>query len=437
MSAVALEILDITCSYGSTPVLNGITFRIHKGDFVGIIGPNGSGKSTILKTISRVLTPRSGKVLLLNRDIYSINRAEIARRLAVVPQEARMDFDFTVEEIVLMGRLPHLGRFEKEGQKDLARAREAMDLTRTLHLAPRSITELSGGEKQKVIIARALTQEPEVLLLDEPTSHLDINHQTEILDLMKKLCRKNQLTIVMVLHDLNMAAQYCDYLVLLSGGKVFALGPPQEVITAANIKAVYGSDVIITNHPVRNRPMVIPLSKLDNVSSQKMWNFSVHVVGGGGAASPLLQELVTRGYKVTSGVLNTGDSDWEKAKALGIQVVEAPPFSAISETCYQKNLKFMQKADAVILASIPFGFGNLKNLEAVIQAAAAGRFVIVLEENDISKRDYTNGKASGIYYRLVSSKTYIVNSIKEVTTVLEQKVSSCKLFRHHSDTKST
>jgi len=421
MSAVALEILDIICSYGSTPVLNGVTFRIGKGDFVGIIGPNGSGKSTILKTISRVLTPRSGKVLLLNQDIYSITRPKIARKLAVVSQETKIDFDFTAEEIVLMGRLPHLSKFEKESQKDLARARKAMELTRTLHLAPRIITELSGGEKQRVIIARALTQEPEILLLDEPTSHLDINHQTEILDLMKKLSNKNKLTVVVVLHDLNMAAQYCDYLILLSGGKVFALGPPQEVITASNIKAVYNSDVIITNHPVYDRPMVTPLSKPEDVSTRKMQDFSVHVVGGGGAASPLLQELVTRGYKVTSGVLNTGDSDWEKAKALGIQVVEAPPFSTISEAFYQKNLKFMQRADAVILASIPFGPGNLKNLEAVIQTAAAGRFVIVLEENNISRRDYTGGKASAIYRKMVNAKTCIVHSVKEVIAVLEQE----------------
>jgi len=319
-----------------------------------------------------------------------------------------------------MGRLPHLGKFENEGQKDLVRARKAMELTGTLHLAPRFVTELSGGEKQRVIIARALTQEPEVLLLDEPTSHLDINHQTEILDLMKKLSMENQLTVVMVLHDLNLAAQYCDYLILLSGGKVFAIGPPKEVITAANIKTVYNSDIIITNHPVLNRPMVTPLSKLENFSTRKTSNFSVHVVGGGGAASPLLQELVARGYKVTSGVLNIGDSDWEKARVLGIQVVEAPPFSSISETCYRENLKFMQMADAVILPNIPFGFGNLKNLEAVTHTAFFGRFVIILEESNISSRDYTGGIASKIYNKLAGSKAHILHSIKEVAAVLKQ-----------------
>ncbi|MDI3535192.1 MAG: cobalamin transport system ATP-binding protein [Thermosediminibacterales bacterium] len=426
MSAVALQIHDIICSYGSRPVLDGITFRINKGDFVGIIGPNGSGKTTLLKTISRVLTPRSGKIVLLNKDINFMTRPEIARRLAVVAQDNRIDFDFTVEEVVLMGRLPHLRRFEKESQKDLAKAHKAMELTRTSHLASRLITELSGGEKQRVMIARALTQQPEVLLLDEPTSHLDINHQTEILDLMKKLSRENKLTIAAVLHDLNTAAHYCDYLILLSEGKVFALGSPQEVITADNIKAVYNSDVLVTNHPVYKRPMVTPLSRLEESPEREMLNFSVHVVGGGGAASPLLQKLVTSGYRVTAGVLNISDSDWQKAKALGIPVVEAPPFSAITEKGYKNNLELMQKADAVILASIPFGFGNLKNLEAVLAAAQNGRFTIVLEEDDITRRDYTDGEASKIYYNLIKNEVYIVHSIKEVLDVLAQEVKKCK-----------
>ncbi|MDK2821539.1 MAG: cobalamin transport system ATP-binding protein [Clostridia bacterium] len=420
MCTGVLDVHEIFCSYGNTPILKGVNFSIPKGNFLGIIGPNGSGKSTILKTISRVLTPASGKVILLDQDINSITRVEMSRRLAVVPQETRIDFDFTVEEIVLMGRLPHLGKFKKESQRDFDLAREAMELTGTLHLAHRKITELSGGEKQRVIIARALTQEPEVILLDEPTSHLDINYQTEVLDLMKKLSRENQLTVVMVLHDLNMAAQYCDYLVLLSRGKVFAQGSPQEVMTAPNIKAVYNSDVIITNHPVNNRPMLIHLSKTDNSSSKKTDNISIHVVGGGGASSLLLQELVTFGYKVTCGVLNVGDSDWEKARALGIEIVAAPPFSAISETCYQKNLEFMKEADVVILASIPFGSGNLKNLEAVLEINSKNnsRSLIVLEEDDISKRDYTGGKASDIYHKLIKAKPSVVHSIKEVTTIL-------------------
>ena len=185
---VDLKIEGVDCSYDSVKILENVSFSVQTGNFLGILGPNGSGKTTLLKSISRVLKPRKGAVLLDEINIYKIKPVEVARKLAVVPQESSIGFSFTVQNVVLMGRNPHLGRFESESPEDIAIAKKAMEYTGTLHLANRLVTELSGGERQRVIIARALTQQPKVLLLDEPTTHLDISNQLEIMDLIKQLC---------------------------------------------------------------------------------------------------------------------------------------------------------------------------------------------------------------------------------------------------------
>lgn len=208
-----LDVKDIDVFYGDRKVLERICLSAESG-LKGIIGPNGSGKTTLLKSISRVLKPKSGIILLNGKDVYELKAKDIAKDMTVVSQDTSTKFDFTVRDVVLMGRAPHLGRFEMEKREDMEIAEKAMKLTKTWHLADRTITEISGGEKQRVIIAKALAQEPKVLLLDEPTSHLDINYQIEILDLIKALSK--ELVVIAVFHDLNLAARYCDELILLS-----------------------------------------------------------------------------------------------------------------------------------------------------------------------------------------------------------------------------
>ncbi len=201
-----LDIRSISVNYGAIKVLEDVSFIAEKGECIGIIGPNGSGKSTLLKTLSKILKPSSGKVVLCDKELERYSAKELAKNMAVVPQDTNIDFDFTCLEVVLMGRNPHMKRFELEGKKDMDIARESMVLTNTWHLRERPLTEISGGERQRVIIARALAQEPSVLLLDEPVSHLDINHQIEILDLVERLKKERGLVVIVVLHDLNLAA---------------------------------------------------------------------------------------------------------------------------------------------------------------------------------------------------------------------------------------
>jgi iron complex transport system ATP-binding protein len=253
-----MELQNIWLSYTGNVVVKDVTFQIMPGEMVGLIGPNGSGKSTIIKAISRVISTYSGKILLDGKDISKTPRGELARLLSVVPQMPLLPSTFTAFEIVLMGRNPHLGLFQYEGAKDVAITWQAMKVTATQSLAERRVGELSGGEIQRLVIARALAQQPKSILLDEPTANLDIRHQIEILDLIKSLCLENNLTVLAALHDLNLATQYCDRLILINNGQVHAQGTPEEVINSQNIKEVYGAEGCVYTHPVNGLPAVLP-----------------------------------------------------------------------------------------------------------------------------------------------------------------------------------
>lgn len=254
MSA-AIEIQNLIFAYGARRVLDGISLAIGKGEMVGVLGPNGSGKTTLLKILSGVLRVR-GAVRLGGRVIEDYTRSELSRLAAVVPQESAIHFPFTAAEIVLMARASHHGRLALESAADLDAARRSMAATETAELADRYLHELSGGEKQRVLIARALAQEAEILLLDEPAAFLDLKHQKGVFDLMRRLNGERGLTIVAALHDLNLAALYFPRLLLLGDGKIFRDGLPEEVLTEANIRAVYGVEVRVERPGPERRPHV-------------------------------------------------------------------------------------------------------------------------------------------------------------------------------------
>jgi len=344
-----------------------------------------------------------------------MNPLEAARKMAVVPQETAVNFPFTVEEIIMMGRSPHLGRFQAEGKRDYEITGRSMDLTNTRHLAGRQVTAISGGERQRVIIAKALAQEPELILLDEPTSHLDINQQVEILSLLQRMNREGGLTVLAVFHDLNLAAQFCDLMILLQRGKAYRVGKPEEVLTAGSIEEVYGTRVLVKKHPVTGRPAVFLLTRGGQEAPGKG---RVHVVCGGGAGVAVLGLLAERGFTVTTGVLNVGDIDWETAKYLGLEMTEEAPFSDISDHSYRENLELIQRADACVLVSIPFGRGNLKNLEAVSRACAWGKPVLLVEEQAIEERDFTGGEAVQRYNQLKEQGAVVLRDGAEVPEVL-------------------
>ena len=253
---------EVSFSYPGREVLNGISLDIGRGERFGLLGPTGSGKSTFVRLLSRVLRPTRGRISLGGRDLAAVSARDLARRVAVVPQETALDFPFSVLEVVLMGRAPHLGGFGFEGDRDLEAAERAMARAGVADLAERFFHELSGGEKQRVVIARALAQEPEVLLLDEPTTFLDIKHVVDIFELLSTLSSEQGITLIVILHDLNLAALYLTRLALLKGGRLLACGHPEEVLTYRNIRETYDTDVYIQRNDLTGRLNVLPLGQV-------------------------------------------------------------------------------------------------------------------------------------------------------------------------------
>ena len=252
-----ISLRQVSFSYSDTPVLHHIDLVVEKGEMVALLGPNGSGKTTLIKLLSGVLRPTAGEVHLDGSILSRLKRREVAQRVAVVPQQFSMPFAFTLREVVLLGRTPFHSLFSDEGERDHRVVQQAIERIGIAALKERFFNELSGGERQKAILAMTLAQEPKILLLDEPTAHLDINHQVEILDLVKRLNREQGVTVIGAMHDLNMAALYFDRLLLLKEGRIFADGTPEKVLTAETIKEVFSASVQVTQHPLTKSPHVI------------------------------------------------------------------------------------------------------------------------------------------------------------------------------------
>ncbi|MDD5312477.1 MAG: ABC transporter ATP-binding protein [Dehalococcoidia bacterium] len=246
---------EATFGYGGNITLKSISLKSRPGELLGIIGPNGSGKTTLLKGLSGLLKALKGEVLFNSTDITRIEHRTIAKKIALVPQNAVLPDLFTALEIVLMGRTPHLGLLGHESEKDFRIALQAMKVTRTVHLVQRRINEISGGEKQRLIIARALAQEAEILLLDEPTANLDINYQVETFSVLHKLCTDSNLTVVTALHDLNLACQFCHRLIMLRDGLIYKQGTPSDIINSSSIEKVFDAHVQVYPHPVNSLPV--------------------------------------------------------------------------------------------------------------------------------------------------------------------------------------
>jgi iron complex transport system ATP-binding protein len=252
----SLAVKDLSHCYGKRSVLSSISFSVQEGEFFIIIGPNGSGKTTLVKTISGAIRPQKGQLEIFGRPIRSYSGKALARNVAVVPQMPPADVPFTVAEVVLMGRSPHLNLLEIEKRRDLELAQRAMSFTNVEHLAGRRFDQLSAGERQRAFIARAICQQPRIIVLDEPTAPLDLAHQVHVMDLLERLRSEEKITIIMVSHDLNLAGFYADRLLLLKDGGVVSLGKPDEVLTFQTLEQAYGCVLLVDENPVKKVPRV-------------------------------------------------------------------------------------------------------------------------------------------------------------------------------------
>lgn len=399
MTRIDIENVDVRL--GGVQILDSVSAHVDDGRFVGLVGPNGAGKSTLLRTINAILKPAAGTVLLDDEDVHDLSAKAASRRVATVPQDTTLSFEFDVRDVVAMGRTPYQSRFGGREAVDDAHVDRALERTETDVFADRSIDEVSGGERQRVILARALAQDAPILLLDEPTASLDINHQVQTLELVRELVDEEGKTVIAAIHDLNLAAHYCDDLVLVADGRVLATGTPDDVLTESNLETAFGTRAVVSRHPITGAVYVTALPTAPDDTRNK----HVHVVGGGGTVSRLLYLLSAAGFDVSVGVLNEGDSDLETARTLGLETVTETPFAPISERAQQEAAVFVADADVTVLADVEVGVGNVANLEL----AADAESLVVVEDRPFEERNYA-GSDAAVRYEALCDRAEVVES---------------------------
>jgi iron complex transport system ATP-binding protein len=413
-----VDVIDLDVSYGAHKILEMISFHADAGEILGIIGPNGSGKTTLLKAMSRIVAPDNGEVYLNDHNMNELDFRELAQQVAVVPQDISINFDYTVRDIVMMGRHPYIGRFSSETAADLEICNRAMHLAKVAHLADASVHEISGGERQRVLIARALAQEPKILLLDEATSNLDISHQIEILNIIRGLTGK--ITVISVFHDLNLAAYYCDRLIMLKEKHIFAVGTPENVLTRETLDAVYGIDALVKIHPLTGKPYILPVYANTPAAEPE---HSVHVICGGGTGSDLLYALHREGFRLSAGVLNVFDTDYATATALNIPCITEAPFSAISSEAREGLGRCLDAADVVVVTAMPIGQGNIDNIR-ILKQLAGKPILIFAGNNGNAIEDHSDGEATEILGNLEQAGAERVDDIGKLVRVLKSPLRS-------------
>ncbi len=387
----------VTAGYGPSPVVREVDLRVRPGEVVGLVGPNGSGKTTLVRVASRALRPSTGDVRVGGRDLDHLGAREAARLVAVVPQDVQPAFSYTALELVLMGRTPYLSAWGGGGPEDWARVRAAMAATNVQHLADRPVDELSGGERRLVVLAQALAQDAPVLILDEPTTHLDVRHVLDLLGIVRGLAARDGTAVLAILHDLNLASSACDRLVVLDRGAVVAEGVPERVVTPELLRTVYGVEADVVTDELSGRPSV---RMGPPRPSPPRLGRRAHVIGGAGRGAMAIRRLVEAGYDVSVGVLHASDTDASIAERLNLVRVSVPPFSHIDAEAVDACRELLLGSDLVVVCDAPFGPGNVANLRLALAAADAGIEIVLLEQQPIRERDFTGGEATELWDRL-------------------------------------
>jgi cobalamin transport system ATP-binding protein len=430
-AAIAFE--DVAFSYraAAEPVAQGVSVAIQPGEMVALLGPNGAGKSTLLKLASGALRPQRGRVTLGGRDMRSLSREAVARRVAMAPQDFGVQFSYTVRQIVELGRTPHLGSWGVMRAADRRAVDEAMDLVGVTPLADRVFAELSGGERQWALIALTLAQQAPTLLLDEPTAHLDIRRQIETLELLRRLNHTRGLTVLAAMHDINLAARYFPRLALFKR-RIVADGPPASALDPATLSALYETPVRVGILRGDERlsvqlPPVVEAGDGAPVSAVAAPPIQAHVVAGGGSGELLMRALADAGIPFSAGPLNVGDSDHALAERLAALVLTEPPYAPVSPEGLAAAREHIAEAGALVICPSPLGPGNVALLDAALQARQHGARVIVLEPGaaedasrplaHVAARDFS-GRGIAAYEALLAAGAVVAFSPAAVVALL-------------------
>lgn len=432
-NAPVLQVQHVSFGYNqqSGLFLYDISVQVAGGEMIALLGPNGSGKTTLLRLLSGFLQPQQGQIMLKGQDIKQWGRRAASRHIAVVPQELNMPFAFTVEQMVGLGRTPFVSSFLGTLTKqDHLIVQDAMEVTGIGALSERIFNELSGGERQRVMIAMALAQQPTILLLDEPTSHLDIKYQVETLELVHMLNQQRGVTVIAAMHDLNLAARYFPRLLLFQRGIVADAGPA-EVLEPGLLGRVYGINVQVGILRGAQHLSVLPPSAASMAEQEHHFQSRVHVVAGGGSGELLMRALADAHIPFTAGPLHIGDSDYALALRLADEVIDEQPYTAISSIAIERLRACLARVSQLILCPAPVGPGNLPLLQEALHAAQNGLEVILLalpgnvvhaptslaeqiQATGITERDYTGGEAQQLTSMLLQSGASVVGSVGEV-----------------------
>ena len=384
---------EVSLSFGDLSVLEDVSLTIEPGEFVGFVGPNGAGKTTLLRAISGVLEPDSGTVTIDGTDVHDLSSRASSRLVSVVPQDTSLSFSFPVRDVVEMGRHPHRSRFSSATPEDRAAVERALERTRTAELADRPIDEVSGGQRQRVVLARAIAQATPVMLLDEPTASLDVNHQVETLELVRELVDEGR-TVIAAIHDLDLAARYCDRLVLLADGAVARDGPPSTVLTGEALADSFDANAVVTPNPVTGTETVTTLADAREMETAFTSRPDrVHVLGTGTAAAGVVARLEGAGIDVTLGPVSSGDAAAETARSTGVETVETAPFAGLAAEDRAAAEGLIREADVTVLADLVLGAGSRPLLD-VLEATAG---LVVVETRPLSERDFAGADARGRY----------------------------------------
>ncbi len=410
-----LDVNAVGYAFGSKTVLTDVDMTCAEGELVGILGPNGCGKTTLMRCMAGYLVPDAGSISYNSRPLGDLPPRDLARIRAVVEQQLVTPFDFSVYEYVMLGRTPYLGRFGSETAEDRRYVEEALGLTGSSPFRDRLIGTLSGGELQRVMIARALAQRPGILLLDEPTSHLDVRYRLEIMHLLRDLAGER--AVVAVIHDINDAYAFCDRVLLLRQGRPVAFGPPADVLTSEALGEVFGVVASPLEHPGTVTPV---LSFSLPPSARRRQAGRVVVITGGGSGRHVIASLVHGGYDVRVGVLNEGDRDLELARSLRCPAVTEPPFSRIAENSLESLRTWCMDADAIVLAAMPVGEGNLGNLIVAEEMLGKKPLVLFAHDQDYGCLDFTGGRGEEAYHA-VARAAPIAASIEELLMLIERE----------------
>ncbi|MDX5760609.1 ABC transporter ATP-binding protein [Clostridioides difficile] len=371
-----LKTNNLSVGYNNKVVISNINVEAKNGEILCLLGSNGAGKTTLLRSLSKLISPIKGEIYLNGVNINCISRKALSKKMALVLTNRLLGDLMTVQDIVNIGRYPYTGFFGSLSKKDLIMVDEALESVDALHLKKRYFDELSDGEKQKVLVARALVQEPEIIILDEPTTHLDIKHRLELINILKKLSKEKSISVILSLHEIDIALKSCDKVALIKNNKVIAYGQPEDVVDEDIINSLYELDD-------KNFNSLLGSVEISNKSKNE-----VFIIGGGGKATPIYRAFTKKGIGLYSGIIHENDIDYEIGRTMGIKMFTENPFEPISDESFDLAIRNLNDSKIIIDTGFSVGETNKRNIDIIKEALKLDKKVYSFRNRDESKKYY-------------------------------------------------